>query len=82
MSFLKKVIGHARDEIIGALWISLIITMLISSMIGLVHSDRRHDDPEEIKADQIRQEINESHRFHSFGEERTDNFVKWYACLS
>lgn len=56
--------------------------MLISSMIGLVHSDRRHDDPEEIKADQIRQEINESHRFHSFGEERTDNFVKWYACLS
>ena len=37
----------------------------------------RHDDPEEIEHDKIRQEIRESHRFESFAGERFNNFVKW-----
>ncbi|KAF9027624.1 phospholipase D/nuclease [Hymenopellis radicata] len=61
MSIFKKVIGHARDEI-----------------IGFVNPDRRHDDPEEVKADEIRQAIRDEHRFTSFAEERANNFVKWH----
>uniref|UniRef100_D8Q6U4 Phospholipase n=1 Tax=Schizophyllum commune (strain H4-8 / FGSC 9210) TaxID=578458 RepID=D8Q6U4_SCHCM len=38
----------------------------------------RHDDPEEIEHDKIRQEIRESHRFESFAGERFNNFVKWH----
>ncbi|KIY68459.1 phospholipase D/nuclease [Cylindrobasidium torrendii FP15055 ss-10] len=45
---------------------------------GLVNSDHRHDDPEEIKADEIRQAINDSHRFQSFADERENNVVKWH----
>ena len=37
-----------------------------------------HDDPEEKQADMIRAEINAGHRFHSFANERNDNFVKWH----
>jgi len=38
----------------------------------------RHDDPEEKMNDQIREEINSSHRFNSFADQRSQNFVKWY----
>ncbi|PFH53623.1 hypothetical protein AMATHDRAFT_137275 [Amanita thiersii Skay4041] len=38
----------------------------------------RHDDPEEIEQDAVRQRINEAHRFQSFAGERSDNFVKWH----
>ena len=37
----------------------------------------RHDDPIEKAQDQLRAEINASHRFNSFAAERTDCFVKW-----
>ena len=41
----------------------------------------RHDDPEEKMKDRIRKEINDSHRFNSFADQRSDNFVKWYVTL-
>ncbi|KAF5368099.1 hypothetical protein D9758_004381 [Tetrapyrgos nigripes] len=47
-------------------------------IVGRLNPNRRHDDPEEQKADAIRAEINASHRFQSFAEERTNNFVKWH----
>ncbi|THU96802.1 phospholipase D/nuclease [Dendrothele bispora CBS 962.96] len=47
-------------------------------VIGRLNPNRRHDDPEEKKADEIRAEINASHRFNSFAEERTNNAVKWH----
>jgi hypothetical protein len=37
----------------------------------------RHDDPEEILRDEVRAQINASHRFDSFADERSQNFVKW-----
>ncbi|KAH8091773.1 phospholipase D/nuclease [Cristinia sonorae] len=46
--------------------------------IGILNPNRRHDDPEEQEQDQIRAEINASHRFESFAEERTENAVKWH----
>ncbi|KIJ51188.1 hypothetical protein M422DRAFT_203211 [Sphaerobolus stellatus SS14] len=45
---------------------------------GLVNRDRRHDDPAEKRNDEIRAEINASHRFDSFASERSANFVKWH----
>ncbi|KAI0042796.1 phospholipase D [Auriscalpium vulgare] len=44
----------------------------------LLNPNRRHDDPEEIHHDEIRAEINASHRYDSFAEERSQNFVKWH----
>ncbi|KAJ8091600.1 hypothetical protein PM082_020830 [Marasmius tenuissimus] len=46
--------------------------------IGRWNPNRRHDEAHEIEADNIRKEINEGHRFHSFAGQRTDNFVKWH----
>ncbi|KAI1793724.1 phospholipase D/nuclease [Ganoderma leucocontextum] len=46
--------------------------------IGLLNPDRRHDDPEEKRADMIRAEIMSDHRFHSFANQRSHNFVKWH----
>lgn len=62
--------------------------------IGILHPNRRHDEPAEIMADERRTEIADSHRFQSFAPERTgvvstdlwqkliqvmaDNFVKWH----
>ncbi|KAJ6535117.1 hypothetical protein B0H19DRAFT_1185017 [Mycena capillaripes] len=46
--------------------------------IGLLNPNRRHDDPEEKRQDEIRAEINAGHRFNSFATERTDNYVKWH----
>jgi phospholipase D1/2 len=38
----------------------------------------RHDRPDEELQDRIRAQINASHRFDSFADQRSDNFVKWY----
>ncbi|PCH39070.1 phospholipase D/nuclease [Wolfiporia cocos MD-104 SS10] len=46
--------------------------------IGVLEPNRRHDTPEERRADAIRAEINASHRFDSFAEQRSQNFVKWH----
>ncbi|KAF7332538.1 Phospholipase [Mycena kentingensis (nom. inval.)] len=47
--------------------------------IGIFDSDRRHDDPEEKARDEIRAQINASHRFESFADERSGgNTVKWH----
>jgi hypothetical protein len=37
----------------------------------------RHETPEAKLHDNIRAEINASHRFESFAGERENNFVKW-----
>lgn len=47
------------------------------SIIGLYNPNRRHDDPWEKEADEIRSEICKQHRFFSFAGERHDCFVKW-----
>ncbi|KAJ7758051.1 hypothetical protein B0H16DRAFT_1885472 [Mycena metata] len=47
-------------------------------IIGLINPNRRHDDPEEKRQDEIRAEINAGHRFDSFAAERSENFVKWH----
>ena len=41
----------------------------------------RHDEPEEMMNDKIREEINNSHRFSSFADRRFENFVKWYVTM-
>ncbi|KAI0933193.1 hypothetical protein AcV7_004734 [Taiwanofungus camphoratus] len=46
--------------------------------IGILDPNRRHDDPVEKRNDMIRAEINASHRFHSFADQRYQNFVKWH----
>lgn len=38
----------------------------------------RHDNPEEKLDDEIREQINDSHRFRSFADQRLDNAIKWY----
>ncbi|KAI0310875.1 phospholipase D/nuclease, partial [Amylostereum chailletii] len=48
------------------------------TLIGIFNPDRRHDDPEEKLHDEIRAEINSGHRFYSFADERSQNFVKWH----
>ncbi|KAJ6550871.1 phospholipase D [Mycena vulgaris] len=47
-------------------------------IIGILNPNRRHDDPEEKRQDEIRAEINSGHRFDSFAAERSENFVKWH----
>uniref|UniRef100_A0A0W0EW24 Phospholipase n=1 Tax=Moniliophthora roreri TaxID=221103 RepID=A0A0W0EW24_MONRR len=71
MSFLKDVAKLAQRIPEG-------IQHARDEIIGQLNPNRRHDEPHEIKADEIRAEINASHRFQSFAEERTDNFVKWH----
>ncbi|KAF8490138.1 phospholipase D/nuclease [Russula emetica] len=45
---------------------------------GFLNPNRRHDTPEEKLNDDIRSQINASHRFQSFACERQHNFVKWH----
>jgi phospholipase D1/2 len=47
-------------------------------VIGRLNPNRRHDSPEEMKNDEIRQQINDGHRFQSFASERYQNVVKWH----
>ncbi|KAI0064970.1 phospholipase D/nuclease [Artomyces pyxidatus] len=48
------------------------------TLIGLVRPNRRHDEPEEKLHDEVRAEINASHRFDSFADQRSQNAVKWH----
>ncbi|KIM73758.1 hypothetical protein PILCRDRAFT_99252 [Piloderma croceum F 1598] len=74
-----KVYDHARDEIIGEdHFTNFLATPLNSCLQGFVNPNRRHDEPEEIMDDKIREEINNSHRFNSFADRRFQNFVKWH----
>ncbi|QRW15556.1 phospholipase [Rhizoctonia solani] len=43
---------------------------------GFFNPNHRHDDPEEIEHDRIREEIRQSHRFQSFADIRDNNTVK------
>ncbi|QRV81288.1 phospholipase [Ceratobasidium sp. AG-Ba] len=45
---------------------------------GILNPNHRHDDPEEIEHDRIREEIRKSHRFESFAGIREKNTVKWH----
>jgi phospholipase D1/2 len=58
------------------LWEDVAFNSLFSLHLG------RHDEPEEIMNDKIREEINNSHRFNSFADRRFENFVKWYVTVS
>ncbi|KAF5392458.1 hypothetical protein D9757_002249 [Collybiopsis confluens] len=67
-SFLKKVFHEAEEG----------LKHTEDQIIGIINPNRRHDDPEEKAADALRAEINSSHRFDSFAEERANNVVKWH----
>jgi phospholipase D1/2 len=67
-SFLEKVLDKAEEG----------LKHTEDQIDGLLHPNRRHDDPAEKAEDALRTEINASHRFDSFAEERTDNVVKWH----
>ncbi|KAF7304896.1 Phospholipase [Mycena kentingensis (nom. inval.)] len=47
-------------------------------VIGTLNPNRRHDEPHEQAQDAIRAEIMASHRFTSFSDMRSNNFVKWH----
>lgn len=51
---------------------------MICGEFTLTEPQDRHDDPQEIEADNIRAAIRASHRFDSFAGERTENMVKWH----
>ncbi|KAI0804784.1 phospholipase D [Irpex lacteus] len=67
-NFFHKIAGVAEEGILHAR----------ATAIGIINPNRRHDDPEEQRNDMIRAEINASHRFHSFADQRAQNFVKWH----
>ncbi|KAJ3930150.1 MAG: phospholipase D [Lentinula lateritia] len=67
-SFLKRVIHDAEEG----------LKHTEDQIAGFLNPNRRHDDPEEKAADALRAEINASHRFDSFAEERSGNVVKWH----
>ena len=50
---------------------------LFPSLSSLILRIGRHDTPEEKLHDDIRAQINASHRFQSFAGQRENNFVKW-----
>ncbi|CCA77742.1 related to phospholipase D [Serendipita indica DSM 11827] len=57
---------------------SRIATGVSNEIQSIVNKNHRHDEAHEIEADNIRTAINESHRFKSFSNMRSDNFVKWH----
>jgi len=71
MSFFDKVLDYAERLPEG-------IERTRDQIIGLVNPDRRHDNPEEKLNDEIRTQINDSHRFQSFADQREDNSIKWH----
>ncbi|CAL1702944.1 unnamed protein product [Somion occarium] len=72
MSSFLETLGKVRDKIPEGLQHAR------ATAIGLLNPNRRHDDPEEKRADMVRSEINSAHRYHSFADERWQNFVKWH----
>ncbi|KAG2144421.1 uncharacterized protein EDB93DRAFT_1153427 [Suillus bovinus] len=71
MSFLDKVLDYAERLPEG-------IERTRDQIIGIINPDRRHDKPEEKLDDEIRAQINASHRFDSFADQRSDNAIKWH----
>ncbi|KAH7886577.1 hypothetical protein F5I97DRAFT_1807371 [Phlebopus sp. FC_14] len=72
MDLFDKVIGYAERIPEG-------IERAADQIIGAPHiAERRHDDPQEKMNDEIREQINKSHRFESFAGQREENFVKWH----
>ncbi|KAJ7071352.1 hypothetical protein C8F01DRAFT_429874 [Mycena amicta] len=71
MSFFKNIANIAEKLPEG-------IHHARDEVIGILNPNRRHDDPEEKRQDEIRAEINASHRFHSFADARPENTVKWH----
>ncbi|KAH7905549.1 hypothetical protein BJ138DRAFT_1130429 [Hygrophoropsis aurantiaca] len=45
-------------------------------LTSILEPDRRHDSPEEKMNDEIRAQINASHRFESFADQRSENAIK------
>ncbi|KAG1869290.1 hypothetical protein C8R48DRAFT_701012 [Suillus tomentosus] len=71
MSFIGKVLDYAERLPEG-------IERTRDQIIGIINPDRRHDKPEEKLDDEIRAQINASHRFDSFADQRLDNAIKWH----
>ena len=45
--------------------------------LSLTNATGRHETPEQKRIDALRAQINNSHRFQSFAEQRQYNAVKW-----
>ncbi|KAF8622038.1 hypothetical protein AX15_007323 [Amanita polypyramis BW_CC] len=74
-SFLNNILGDTEDFVqLGLKGYK----HARDEVIGRLNPNRRHDNPEEIANDEIRQQINNSHRFQSFATERHNNIVKWH----
>lgn len=71
MSFFDKILDYAERLPEG-------IERTRDQIIGILEPDRRHDNPEEKLDDEIREQINASHRFRSFADQRIDNAIKWH----
>jgi hypothetical protein len=50
----------------------------IGKLANLVNPNHRHDEEHEKETDAKRENIGQSHRFHSFAPERPGNNIKWY----
>jgi phospholipase D1/2 len=50
----------------------------IGKLANLVNPNHRHDEEHEKETDEKRENIGQSHRFHSFAPERPGNNIKWY----
>ena len=59
-----------------------LLVQVLAYPVSLNVAAGRHDDPEEKRADMIRAEIMSGHRFHSFANQRSRNFVKWCVARS
>lgn len=68
MSFLQHIVDRIPEG----------IQRTEDTIVGILHPNRRHDTPEEKLNDDIRAQINASHRFQSFAGQRENNFVKWH----
>ncbi|KAG2355827.1 hypothetical protein BDR07DRAFT_1473986 [Suillus spraguei] len=71
MDFIDKVLDYAERLPEG-------IERTRDQIIGILDPNRRHDKPEEKLDDEIRAQINASHRFDSFADQRADNAIKWH----
>lgn len=71
MDFFDKILDYAERLPEG-------IERTRDQIIGIIDPNRRHDNPEEKLDDEIRAQINASHRFDSFADQRLDNAIKWH----
>lgn len=69
---------HADRRCVQVLSTRTVRRLLRSPLAPLTLHIERHDDPEEKAQDRVRTEINNSHRFKSFANQRQSNFVKWH----